>query len=260
MPRTIGERRHVPGKVIDRWIYKVKDVTLDKLEYVPDEEREAGDEEEKYREVKERVQNKTVTLELHLEKTTKQSEEAPHPLDTIKFYLKCDELDIVLEGTDVELLRAAMWSKLDVAYAIKWDKYFLVEVDSTHPYTGWGTGMVFSYNDVFKGTTWDGKNLLRIRRYREEKIEPWPGVFTKKGGKVIACIEATDANEAALEEFKSRVDLLREKLQSFLEPERILATLANLRGFNLLPAPEPESVPDGTVDVVATKEAHEDES
>jgi hypothetical protein len=250
MPKPIGQRRNVPGKVIDRWIYKVKDVTLDKLEYVPEEERADDEQEEKYHEVKERVQNKVVTVELYLEKTTKQSEEAPHPLDTIKFHLKCDELELTLEGTDVELLRAAMWSKLDARYEIKWDKYFLVEVDSTHPYTGWGTGMVFSYNDVFKGTTWDGKTLLRIRRYHEEKIEPWPGVFTRKGGKVIACIEATEANEAALEEFKSRVDLLREKLQSFLEPDKILTTLANLRGFNLLPAPEPKAEAEkGVVDV-----------
>lgn len=232
MPKVLGQRRNVPGRVIDSWIYKVKDVTLDKLEYDSDE---GG--ENPYRPVKERVQNKIVKVELYLEKTTRESEEAPHPLDTVKFYLRCDELDIILEGTDVELLRAAMWSKLDAAFAIRWEKFFLVEVDHASPYGGgYGTGLVFSYTDVYKGTTWDGKNLLRIWRYREEKIEPWPGVFTKKGGRVVACIEATPENEAALEEFRSRVDLLREKLQSFLEPERILVTVANLRGFGLLPS------------------------
>lgn len=232
----IGDKRHVPHKVIDTWVYKVKDVELERMEYVPEEERD--DPNEKTRKARERVVNKVVTVEVRMEKQTKQSEEAPHPLDTVKFEVVCKELGIQIHGTDIELLRAAMWSKLDKQFEIKWEPYFLVDVDQQRPYTGTGTGLVVNYDSVYKGTTWDGKLLLRRWSYRDERIELWPGEFKVKGNRVIACIPGTEANELALKEFVRRVDLLREKLQEFLKPEQILQTLANLRGFNLLPAPE----------------------
>ena len=235
--KELGSRRHIPGKVFDTWTYKVKDVELPRIEYVPKDEREEG--EPKTRETKERVVNKVVTVELRIEKTTTQSEEPPHPLETVKLYAVCKELDISIEGTDVEALRAAMWGKLDKRYEIQWEKYFLVRVDHQAPYQGLGTGIVVSYDDVYKGTTWDGKLLLRRWSYREEKIETWPGVFKEKGGKVLACIPATESNEQALKEFVRRVNLLREKMAEFLKPENIVATLNNLSGLALLPQPEP---------------------
>jgi hypothetical protein len=235
----LGDKRHIPSKVIDTWVYKVKDVELERMEYIPEEERE--DPLVKTRVQRERVVNKIVTIEVRLEKKTKQTEEAPHPLDTVSFTVVCKELDIEMRGTDIEALRAAMWSKLDTQFEIKWERYFLVDVDQSRPFTGLGTGLTVSYDTVYKGTTWDGKLLLRRWSYRDERIELWPGEFRVKGNRVIACIPGTDANEESLKEFVRRVDLLREKLQDFLRPDQILQTLANLRGFNLLPAPERES-------------------
>lgn len=241
-----GSRRHVPEKVIDSWVYKVKDVEFDVEDYIPEEEREDEDSPQ-YKRRKERVRNKIVKVELRMEKTTKQSEEAPHPLDTVKLSLVCPELKIKLEGTDVESLRATMWSMLDKKYEIKWEPYFLVEISHSYPYTGLGTGLTFSYKNIYKGTTWDGKSLLKVYRGgsygSSDKIEPWPGAFTNKNGNVIACIQETDANRDALTEFSRRIDVLRQALAGFLKPETILQTLTDMAGLRLLPpAPEKKTV------------------
>lgn len=230
----LGDRRSVPEKVIDKWTYKVKDVEIEFLDYVPEKERTHADEKTKL--TRERVKNKVVNVELRMVKTTVQSEEAPHPLQSVKLIAYCPELKTKMEGTDVEALRAAMWSMLDEHFAIKWERYYLVKVDQQRVYSGTGTALAVSYDDVYKGTTHDGKVLMRIWRYRDNRIELWPGVFKEANGNVIACIPATEANKLALEEFIRRTNILREKLQEFLKPERIEQTLANLAGFNLLPA------------------------
>lgn len=243
MGRTIGERRHNPERVIDTWYYKVKDVEFQDEEFVREDDREPDG--RKYKEVKTRVRNKTVKVELIMEKTTKQSEEAPHPLDTVKFELRCSEIEQKLEGTDIEALRAAMWAMLDKKFEIKWERYYLVEVERQHPYRGSGAGLMFSYKDIHKGTTWDGKTLMKIWRGgaygNSDRIEPWPGEFTNKAGKVIACIPDTEMNRAALEEFSRRIDELRKRLSEFLTPERIMETLTNMAGMALLPPASKEN-------------------
>lgn len=240
MPPEIGSRRSVPSKTIDTWYYDIKEVEYDTEEYIPSED--AAD-EGKYREVRTRVVNKKVKVTVQMEKTTVQSSEPPHPLESIKLVISCRELDQKLEGTDIETLRAAMWSMLDKKFEIKWEPYYLVEVLPQRPWSGSvGEGLIFSYKDVYKGTTWDGKNLLKIYRGGSygngTKIEPWPGEFKNKAGKVIACIPRNEVNTAALEEFAKRIIILRKKLAEFLAPENIASTLTNLAGFALLPPME----------------------
>lgn len=244
MPPQIGTRRSLPYKVIDTWYYKVKDVEFDREEFVEDkEDREDDQPSSKYKMGKARIKNKTVKVELRMEKTTKQSEEAPHPLDTVKLEVYCAELKARLEGTDIECLRAGMWAMLDEHYAIKWERYYLVEVKKQHPYGADGVGLTFSYKDIHKGTTWDGKVLMKIYRGgsygNSDRIEPWPGEFKDTGGNVIACIPDNEMNRAALKEFSRRIDVLREKLAEFLTPERIMETLTNMSGFALLPPAPP---------------------
>ena len=215
----LGDRRHQPGKVIDSWVYKVKDVELEQLEHVPEEERREGAPPKIARE---RVVNRIVNVEIRMEKTTVQSEEPPHPLDTVKLYAVCKELHIGIEGTDVELLRSVMWSMLDARFEIKWARYFLVKVDKQRVYSGTGTALAVSYDDIYRGVTHDGKLLMKIWKHGSTyKIEKWPGEFKQADGNVLACILATQANEDALREFVRRTDLLREKMQEFLRPDKI---------------------------------------
>lgn len=235
MPRPIGDKRSTPDRVIDTWIYKVKDVEVP----VSDDDEEGEDKAPK----RKRVVNKVVTVEVRIVKTTRQSEEAPHPLDTVNFEVVCRELDARFKGTDIELLRAAMWGLLDKRFEINWDHFYLVQILPSRIYSGEGSGFEFSYKHVYKGTTWDGKLLLKQNDWqRDVKITPWPGAFTDNAGKVIACIPVTEQNTAALEEFAKRIDKMREALADFLRPERIQQTLADMAGLSRLLPPIPEDV------------------
>ena len=72
--------------------------------------------------------------------------------------------------------------------------------------------------------------------------KPWPGEFTDKNGKVVACIVASTENTKALEEFAERVNALRKKLADLLKPDNITLTLMNLSSNSLLPAPAAKEV------------------
>jgi hypothetical protein len=245
MPRDLGSRRHNPSRVIDVWVYKVKDVEIERLDYVEpgeddldDKGRDERKHVDRHKRRKERVKNKVVKLELRMEKITAQSEEPPHPTREVKFELVCEELDIRMEGTDIEALRQAMWGVLDKKFEVKWEHFFLIEVTHQPPWGGGdGSGLIFSYKGVYRGTTWDGKYLLKEWDGNTMKIKPWPGKFTDRGGKVLACIEDTELNREALDQFSKRIDAMRNRLADFLRPETIMQTLTNLAGFALLPPP-----------------------
>jgi len=243
MSRRIGSTRHVPERVIDTWYYKVKDVEFETNEFIEpkdgDYEHDEREEHEKYKEKKERVVNKTVKIELVLEKSTSQSEEPPHPTESVKFIVRCAELKLEMEGTDIECLRAAMWDRLDEKFDIKWEHFYLVTISETRGWSGSdGTGILFEYDTVSKGTTWQGRLLMKRYENREFVIKPWPGEFTDKGGKVIACIPVNDMNTAALENFSERMNQMRKVMAEFLRPEMIMKTLSDLSGhLPFLPAP-----------------------
>ena len=232
----------MPDRVIDTWIYKVKDVEFETREFVEREDKDYGrddrDESEKFEMKKQRVKNKIVTIEVRLIKKTSQSEEPPHLTEDVRFEVYCAELDLHIKGTDIELLRAAVWEHLDKKFAIKWEQFYLVEVAENRPWGGSdGTGILFEYDTVWRGTTWNGKFLFKKYESNEFKIKTWPGEFTDKGGKVIACIPATEPNKLALEEFVRRMNEMRKVMANYLRPERILQTLANLSGtMPFLPA------------------------
>jgi len=245
MPK-LREKRSVPKKLIDTWVYKIKDVEIERLEWQENPDPEAASRleddrtfDEKYKRTKERVKNRAVHINVYMIKRTEQSEEAPHPLDSVEMEVFCPELNIRLEGTDVVALKDAMWGMLDKKFEINWERFFQVEIIKSRIYGDDGTGMEVVYNDVYKGTTWDGKLLLRKWRAHEYKISPWPGAFKDEKGKVMACIPATEENQAALEEFCSRVDILRERLADFLRPDVIQENLLRLASFALLPPPAP---------------------
>lgn len=246
----LGETRHVPEKLIDTWTYKVKDVELETLEW---QEPEDGDYtrpdersfEDKYKRGKKRIKNKLVTVNVYLVKRTRQSEEPPHPLDMVNAKVTCPELGLKMEGTDIVALKDAMWACLDKKFEINWERFYQVQVNKTRVYCGDdGTGLEIVYADVYRGTTWDGKLLLKRWRGHEYKIDVWPGAFKDEQGKVMACIPATDENREALKEFCRRTDTLRGMLADFLRPDVIQQNLARLASCALLPpAPPSPTVP-----------------
>ena len=244
----LGEIRHLPEKLIDTWTYKVKDIELDTLERVPLEGEDPENVEyvadkrsyeDKYRIGKKRIKNKHVTVNVYMVKRTLQSEEPPHPLEDARLIIRCPELDVKIEGTDIEAMKATMWSMLDKKFEIVWERFYQVQVLKSRIYNGEGTGLEIVYEDVYKGTTWDGKMLIKRWRGHEYKIDVWPGAFKDEHGRVMACIAATEENRDAMKEFCRRVDMLRDKLAEFLKPEVIQQSLTMLAGFALLPPAPP---------------------
>lgn len=212
------------GKLIDTWHYEYQGLS----------QQEDGDDQDN--DLHRFVEPKKVAIDLRLIKHF-EGDTPPLAVKTVEFLLICKELNIRLRGTGIEQLRAAMWDRLDERFKTKWERYYLVEISASAYYEGIGTGLAFGYRHVDRGVAWDGTLLLReYRSHRGDVIEPWPGEFKDKQGRVIACIPATTMNREGLDEFRQRIDALRDKLASFLRPEEIMKTLANLSNNSLLPA------------------------
>jgi len=151
--------------------------------------------------------------------------------------------------TDIEILRQAIFTALDEACAIDWKEMLLVKVAKSYGarYDG-GAGIEFSYEAIYTGKTVDGVDVWRKRGYRDETIyEGTPKVGLVKGrrddeeelGTMIAVVESTKANGAALEEFSARFDMLRKSLCDFISPEKVQETLDRINDMTmLLKAPE----------------------
>jgi hypothetical protein len=191
------------GKVIDTWYY------------------ERGD-------------NARIPIQVRLTKVARDDkydvlgERNRPPFETLRVALNVELDGQVLSGTDVESLRQAVWAELDKKYAIQWIDYYLVTVKPERPYEGMGTGFTLGYEDVQKGLTWDGKELLRRIGHRGYIVSPWPGQFTDRNGNIQACLPATKENRKGLEEFVDRVATLRELIRKFLESERFEDNLRQL--------------------------------
>lgn len=242
------EPKHIPDRKIDTWYYDVKDLTIpvDEEGFSYDEDDAQAHEDagkDAAAPAGSRVVTKKVEVDLYLCKHTSSSDTPPYPLKDVDFEVRCKEPKFCFKGTEIEVLRAAAWAKLDEKYAVQWHPYFLVTVSSAHGFGGGiSRGLEMSYDTVYKGITWDGKFLLKqyARFHGETVIKPWPGRFVDKGGHAIACIPRNEVNEQALDEFHRRIEKLRELMTDHLRPERIEATLANLAGLALLPPAPPQ--------------------
>lgn len=214
------------GVVVDTWFYVHKAVVVQ------------GDDEEDG-EARRLVEDRRVEVKVRLIKKTGNAAAPPFPTEAVSFSAECTDPRIRVEGTDIEAIRKAVFSQLDKALAIKWEPHLLVRVQRPFLFET-GSGVEVTWSEVYKGTAWDGSLLLREFRSHSKEIwviSPWPGAFSDKYGKVMACLPATEANRAALTEFARRLDDLRKRIAEFLSPGMIVATLANLRGMAFLPPP-----------------------
>lgn len=239
------------AKLVDTWYFDVEDlIVVDERPRDPNdalkararaekkgEPVETDEEEDDAEPPKQRLVTKKVEIEVRMEKDTIETGGPPYALKEVKFIVACAEPKFYYEGTDIALLKEAAWEYLTNNFKIKWENYFLVTVNHVNDWGGgYSTGLSFGYKDVEKGTTWNGKELLREWTFHgKREIKPWPGRFTDKAGRAVACIPHNDANEAALKEFAKRIDKLREMIRDTIKPEIIMQTLQNLSGLALLP-------------------------
>jgi len=195
-----------------------------------------------------KVVDKIVECELRLLKVFDTEESgADRTVRGVSFRLHCANPAFTLRGTDIELMRKAMWDFLDESFKVKWEPYLLISIVPETLYKGISNGFCFGYERIERGVAHDGTLLMRVwgRGNRGGyEVREWPGVFKDRDGRLQACVPETDANEKALKEFIEMISQLRERLAAFFRPDTILQTLANLGSLQMLGAdPHSETTP-----------------
>lgn len=232
-----GKSSNSDGLLVDTLYYRYKGVRLESGDLVGhDTDNESGGDDEGRQPGS--VEEVEVSVEVRLRKTYDGDAAGENrPVKSLAFTLSCDAPEVKVSGSDIELLRKAMWGHLDKAYEVKWEPYFLVTIRPGISFgNGISHGFVFAYDTVYKGTAHDG--ALMMKKYsgysHGYKVEPWPGRFKDEGGNLLACIEGTDENRQALKRFGDKVDQWREAIADFFKPEVIMHTLGNLGSLRIL--------------------------
>ena len=108
------------GKKVDTWYYEYKGISsTDKN----------GDDL-----AHETVEPRKVAIDLFIRKNYAESEAPPLATKKVWFEVRCADPKIDLEGSDIEALRLSVWSVLDTAFAIRWERYYLVRIDPSFIY------------------------------------------------------------------------------------------------------------------------------
>ena len=256
-------------KKVDTWWFNLQDLMDRQVQKPPDpgDQDEEADSTPETATVKS-VEERKIPVEVYMVKKMDENKTPPHSVDDVWFRVECNHkqqygVQFFIEGPDIQLLRAEAWSRLDERFEIEWFEYYLVTVSPARIYDGQGEGLELAYKSVWKGITWEGKELLRecdrLSDYRY-KIRPWPGKFTSRDGTITACIPENKITKSALEEFCSKLEKVREALEAMVTPERIMATLTGISGLKLLQASNDQVADEAKVkhERAKTKNASED--
>jgi hypothetical protein len=149
------------------------------------------------------------------------------------FGVDIPELKINLWSTDIEALRGAVMDALADHYAIKWEEYWIVEVEeSFRTWKGNSAGVELDWTYIQVGETPEGETVHRMESSRgrgQDIRKGWPNLKEMGArGTTRALVLASDANTECLEEFARRLGQLRGRMQEFLSPENIDKNLASL--------------------------------
>lgn len=238
------------GVLVDTWYWTYKGVESELGKHLRGREaQEEGDDplNEAPEQAPLLVKDQKVAIEVRLLKEFAQGDSVPASVKAVEFVAINKDLNLRVQGTDIEAIRVAVWSKLEAEFKIEWEPYLLIEIDREgRYYRGRSEGFSLTEITVYKGVARDGTVLLREydsgRTSSIYKYRPWPGEYQTTNGKVVACIPATKANEESMENFRARINELRQRLEDMVKPDVILQTLANLSASNLLPAPSESSL------------------
>lgn len=166
----------------------------------------------------------------------------PRAVKSVEFRVVSKELGLSVIGSDIEVLRQVVWSKLEKEFKIRWEPWYIVQIAPASSYRGEiETGFSLSQSTVFRGVAKDGSVLLReydrSRNLGHWKYRSWPEEYHDERGNLLACIPATEANEQALDDFRDRINELKKRLARLVNPQHIENTLRDLSGVGL-PSPE----------------------
>ncbi|MBY3432809.1 hypothetical protein HFN89_01290 [Rhizobium laguerreae] len=182
-----------------------------------------------------KVIQKKIAIDLYMQKAfvTDTSKPTPAATKDIGFRMKCEETKDEVFGSDISAMIKEMRSKLDHRFRITWKRWFLVRINPARVFTGIGSGLELSWENIERGEAYDGSILMRrYNAYADVNsshwiVTTWPENFVERG-KMIAAIEATAENEALLDNARVQVDILRNKLVELLGPHLIMETLQRL--------------------------------
>jgi hypothetical protein len=206
---------------------------IDTLFY--DAEQVVGTERDEEGSSRDKVIQKKIAIDLYMQKAFVTDTSKPTPASTkdIGFRLKCEETGDEVFGCDISVMIKDIRSKLDHRFRIAWKRWFLVRIDPVRVYDASGSGLELKWEDIERGEAYDGSILMRkYNSYADVNaskwvVSTWPENFVERG-KMIAAIEATEENEALLNNARVQVDVLRNKLVELLGPKLIMETLHRL--------------------------------
>ena len=198
-----------------------------------------------------RTNDRKVAVDVYLLKSTdnEDCDSPPYPAYKIEMALVCEEammeyggekVPLRFQGSDIELLRKAMWGALDARFATQWEDWYLVSVMGKKSWdSDDGTAINVTYETVEKGIMHDGVLVLRKTKYQAHEILPWPESFEDDDGNPIACIPATEENTKLLNVFSERVKEVEKGIREMLKPKAITETLRKMPELSrLLPSGE----------------------
>ncbi len=150
------------------------------------------------------------------------------------FLDKPKKIEVV--GTDIEVIRKTVFTLLGGVYELDWKPYYIVKLDSTSYFDETGAGMRLEYESIEMAEE-DGRWMWRhphLRGYEVYEGKPKTG---QDGEEMVAVVEATEENDAALEAICEQLNALREHVGKFLAPDQIDKTLRTAVQ-RLLPVPK----------------------
>lgn len=162
------------------------------------------------------------------------------------FGVALDDPKICLWSTDIEALRSAVMSALADHYEIAWEEWWVVEVGESYiSHDDGGESVELSWHECHIGKTPEGEMVHVLPRFGggDNIRKGWPETSTKRtrtSRGSTSLVRATDENTKALEDFATRLKLLRNRLMEFLSPQQIAHSLQKVVGLlqPQLPAPK----------------------
>lgn len=152
------------------------------------------------------------------------------------------------EGTDIEILREAVFDYLDDQSEGSWTTYFRVVVagsNRTWDKEDMSRELTISYDTIEVTKRSNGKWMYREEGYRSRYDYhdglPWEskeGRSRPRDDRSICYVLGTDENEEALKSFLKQIDTLREKISGFLTATPVITDFVNMAAQLALPAPK----------------------
>lgn len=149
-----------------------------------------------------------------------------------------------VRGTDIEVLRAVVWGKLDRHFDLEWETYYLITVSDPcfFGHRDEDAGVQLTVEEIDVGKLPDGRTVHRRERYRgADYREGMPKVgMGRRREDQTSLVKQTPETERTLKALCEELRALRKRVNTFLSPDKAAANLAKaFEGMSTIAALEP---------------------